>query len=272
MLDLLTAQVLESGKYRTICPETIRRIGERELARRRNLKEAVKETKNALHQIAGAYGEHKPRYREWMQRLTQMASEEREAFGLEMMRHHASTAERLPFVREFYATLFGALTAPPRSLLDVACGLNALALPLMPLPPGVRYVGCDLFSDQAEFLNQWLARCEIDGRCEVRDVISAPPNTPADVALVLKLLPVLDQWDKNAGMNLLRALPCPTLIVSFPTRSLGGKSKGMADNYASRFLAQIAPENWHAQRFDFPNEMVFLVQKQCHAGNVDIAP
>jgi 16S rRNA (guanine(1405)-N(7))-methyltransferase len=260
-LTQLVAQVLESGKYRTVCPETVRRVGERELARRRNLKEAVKETKNTLHQIAGAYLEQKPRYTEWTRRLAEILPEEREALGMELMRHHASTAERLPFVREFYATLFGALDAPPCSILDVACGLNALALPLMPLAPNARYVGCDLFSDQAEFLNHWLNECQFVGQCEVRDVIAQPPDTPADVALILKLLPVLEQWDKNAGMALLRALPCPTLIVSFPTRSLSGKSKGMADNYATRFLAQITAENWHAQRFDFPNEMAFVVKK-----------
>lgn len=260
--DAVVAQVLESSKYRTLCPDVIRRVAEREIARSHSLKEAVKATKNTLHQIAGAYLEGKPKYSHWAQTTADTGEVERLALAREWMRHHASTAERLPFVEDFYRALFTEVGSPISSVLDVACGLNPLAISFMPLPAHTQYFACDIFSDQAEFLNKWMTDLDnISGSAEVRDVISNPPTETADVALVLKLLPVLEQWDKNAGINLLRALNCPTLIVSFPTRSLSGKSKGMADNYAARFLAQIEPEGWHSVRFDFPNELAFVVRK-----------
>ena len=268
--DVVVAQVLESSKYRTLCPDVIRRVAEREIARSRSLKTAVKATKNTLHQIAGAYLEGKPKYSHWAQTVTEIWSQtvmdtgkvERLALAREWMRHHASTAERLPFVEDFYRALFTEVGSPISSVLDVACGLNPLAIPLMPLSAHPQYFACDIFSDQAEFLHKWMFYiADVVGSAEVRDVIDSPPTQAADVALVLKLLPVLEQWDKNAGIALLRALNCPILIVSFPTRSLSGKSKGMADNYAARFLAQIEPEGWHAVRFDFPNELAFVVRK-----------
>jgi len=245
----------------------IRRVAEREIARNLSLKEAVKATKNTLHQIAGAYLEGKPRYDQWLMQASDALNRdtmeaERPVLAREWMRHHASTAERLPFVEEFYRTLFAEVGSPVSSVLDVACGLNPLALPSMPLPLSTFYSAYDIFADQAGFLTCWFVLSGRQGVAEVRDVISDPPTESADVALVLKLLPVLEQWDKNAGIALLRALNCPVLIVSFPTKSLSGKgNKGMADNYAARFLAQIELEGWHSVRFDFPNELAFVVRK-----------
>jgi 16S rRNA (guanine(1405)-N(7))-methyltransferase len=260
-IDAVVGQVLESSKYRTLCPDLIRRVADREIARNPSLKTAVKATKNTLHQIAGAYLEGKPRYDQWAETLANPPLESYN-YSFEWMQHHASTAERLPFAEEFYRTLFGAIDSPVESILDVACGLNPLAIPLMRLPERTAYFACDIFTDQMAFLEEWLARFPLSGAAEVRDVISRPPTQRADIALVLKLLPVLEQWDKNAGIALLRALNCPILIVSFPTKSLSGKgNKGMADNYAARFLTQIEPEGWQSARFDFPNEMAFVVRK-----------
>ena len=53
-------------------------------------------------------------------------------FCLERMRGHASTQERLPILEEFFQTTLASI-APVESVLDLACGLNPLALPWMPL-------------------------------------------------------------------------------------------------------------------------------------------
>src|SRR5579863_10015535 len=92
-LELLTEQVLESAKYRHVCPDLIRRIGGRELAIRRNLKEAVKETKNTLHQVAGAFADSGLRYDACLQRLETARQEQdpqrlRDACA-EIMERHA---------------------------------------------------------------------------------------------------------------------------------------------------------------------------------------
>ena len=51
----LTAAVLKSAKYKHIYPGLVERIGAEELAKGRKLKEAIKQTKNKLHQVGGAY-------------------------------------------------------------------------------------------------------------------------------------------------------------------------------------------------------------------------
>jgi 16S rRNA (guanine(1405)-N(7))-methyltransferase len=176
------------------------------------------------------------------------------------MRHHASTRERLPILDSFYNTVFEALP-PIASVLDVACGLNPLAIPWMPLAPGATYTACDLYADMIDFLNGFFRLAGIDGRAQVCDLISGPPRQRADLALVLKTLPTLDQIARDAGRDLLRALDTPYMLVSFPARSLGGRDKRMAEHYAERFEALVGAEGWQAERCEFAAELAFLVRK-----------
>ncbi len=52
-LDQLIEAVQASSKYRSISSDFVSYIGTQELARRHNLKEAIKATKNKLHQVGG---------------------------------------------------------------------------------------------------------------------------------------------------------------------------------------------------------------------------
>ncbi len=52
-IDRLIEAVLASSKYKSIHIDFIRYIGTQELTRQHNLKEAIKSTKNKLHQVGG---------------------------------------------------------------------------------------------------------------------------------------------------------------------------------------------------------------------------
>ena len=54
-LDQLIDEVRASSKYREINPDLIRTIAIQELQKRRTHKEALKATKNKLHQVGGVY-------------------------------------------------------------------------------------------------------------------------------------------------------------------------------------------------------------------------
>ena len=272
-LNELVQAIQSSKKYAAISEDLIRSVGRRELAARRNLKDAVKATKNKLHQVAGAFLDARPPYEQWLELLatstaqpepdTSKLKTQREGLQkacLEIMRHHASTRERLPIVEPLYRQVLTALP-PVTSVLDVACGLNPLAIPWMPLAPGATYAACDLYADMIAFLNGFFRLARVDGRATVCDLTSGPPRERADLALVLKALPTLDQIARDAGVELLRALDAPYMLVSFPARSLGGRDKHMADTYARRFEATVADEGWQAQRFEFATELAFLVRK-----------
>lgn len=263
-LDTLVRAARESAKYREICLELVTRIATRELQIRRNPKEALKETRNALHQIAGAYLSCRPRYDRWLETLTLARASENPNEWPEtcarMMRLHAPTSERLPYLAEFYATLFDGLP-PVHSVLDLACGFNPLALSLMPLAPDSSYFALDIYADMTQFFTDYFLLYEIKGTAQTADVAALTEFPKTDMALILKFLPVLEQQERGSSLRFLQAIPAKTLIVSFPTRTLAGYNKGMAESYESRFMALVAAEKWNIERFEFPGELCFRVSK-----------
>src|SRR5579859_7549235 len=116
-LQQLLEAVQTSAKYRHIDAEFIRSVGAGELEKRRNLKEAIKATKNKLHQVGAAYQENTPGYARWLEalRAAYQAGDraQLQATCREIMSYHASTRERLPFLPRFYAEIL-ADVAPVR--------------------------------------------------------------------------------------------------------------------------------------------------------------
>ena len=260
-LEQLVASVQESTKYRTVSPALVRTIGAQELGKRRNLKEAIKATKNKLHQIAGAYQGGKMDYMDWLQELQQAAdSRPMRSICREIMAHHASTRERLVILDEFYSTLFAGLPAIS-SILDLACGLNPLTIPWMSLLAGVTYYACDIYQDQVDFLQQCFALLDVKGAAQTCDLLQACPSQRVDVALLLKTIPCLEQADKLIGRKLLEGINASVIFVSFPAQSLGGRNKGMTMNYEQHFQALVSDKPWQIERFAFATELVFRVTK-----------
>lgn len=276
-LDDLVRRVIENAKYRAIDQALVRSVGRRELAARRNLKEAVKATRNKLHQVAGAYLGDRPPYDAWLAEIETLAG----AGGVvqrcdcrkptpdcqpfcasyrRMLAHHASTRERLPILDEFFSTCLAELP-PIRSVLDLACGLNPVALTWMPLAPNATYAACDIYTDMATFLNRFFRLTGVAGNAFVWDLLNGPPPVRADLALALKIIPPLEQLDKTAGHRLLHSLDADRVLVSYPVRSLGGSSRGMTAFYEQNFRNLVAGESWVIRRFGFANELAFLIDK-----------
>ena len=156
---------------------------------------------------------------------------------------------------------FNAPIAPVTSVIDLACGLNPLAIPWMPLAPGAPYAAYDVYADMVAFLDAALALLPVDGHAAQRDVLRAVPQAPAQVAFLLKAIPCLEQIDPAAVRRLLATVPAAHLLVSFPVRSLGGRGKGMPAHYAAHFEALVAEHGWAVQRFAFATELAYLVSR-----------
>jgi 16S rRNA (guanine(1405)-N(7))-methyltransferase len=272
-LARLVEAVLTSPRYHAIQPGLVSRIAAQELARQRSAKkprsakETLKAVKNKLHQVAGAYLENPPAWNAWLAELAQVSETGSRASLLaacrRMMAAHASTRERLPILDRFYAETLAGLP-PLRSVLDLACGLNPLAIPWMGLSPGAAYTAVDIYTDLQAFLTGAMPLLGVNGTAQTMDVVESPPDLGrgVDLALILKTIPCLEQVEKTAGLRLLEAVQASYLLVSFPARSLGGRQKGMLQNYEARFGEIVSGKPWAIQRFEFPSELAFLVKKE----------
>ena len=262
-IDSVIEAVLTGANYKYVSRDLVRTIAEQDSAKRRNQKEAIK-AKNKLHQVGGAYLAGRDNYEEELKILRNVVAAGNEAELRQtckrIMGNHASTRERLPILDQFYSTLLAEL-GPISSVLDLACGLNPLALPWLPLTQGGSYYAYDIYQHVMDFLAQWLQLLHLNGHARVCDLVQSCPEQQVDVALVLKTLPCLEQVDKQAGYRLLHSIHAKHMLVSFPLQSLGGKSKGMATYYENHFLQLIAGETWHVRKVVFANELVFVVTK-----------
>jgi 16S rRNA (guanine(1405)-N(7))-methyltransferase len=257
-LDKLVQAIQESRKYRHVSPALVRAVGARELAVRPRLKEAVKGTKNKLHQVGGAYFEAVIDYERALTDLETATS--LPDILCQIMALHSSTRERLPILDQFYTTILANLP-PIHSLHDLACGLNPLARSWLPLPETAVYHASDIYADMVDFLNRVMAHLGWPGQATVRDLLTDPPTEPVDLALLLKAVPCLDQLDREVVPRLLDSLPANYWLISFPVYSLGGRSKGMVETYEGRFMELMNGRNWTYQRFQFETELAFLVKR-----------
>lgn len=280
-IDTVVAAILAAPKYRAIAPELVRAVAARELAAQRNPKAAIKAAKSKLHQVAAAYVEQRIDSRQWIDllrtgttsaariddALVQAARPRFAALGapfirasLELMARHSSTRERLPIMARFYHETLAELP-PIQSALDIGCGLNPLALPWMPLTAGAVYYANDIDGALVDFIGQYLTLAGVSGNAEIRDQAHNPGGPRADLALILKVLPVLEQLERGAAARLLAAVDARFMLVTYPARSLGGRAKGMEANYERQFAALASGQDWSVHRFSFPGELAFLIRK-----------
>lgn len=261
-LNELVESVLNSAKYQDVNPAVVHMIGEQELRKRRNLKEAVKATKNKLHQTVGAYWQGKTAYADWLTALTEAVADPEllRTVCQTIMSHHASTRERLPLLSQFYTTIFAGLP-PIHTILDLACGLNPLTIPWLPLAGPLTYHACDVSYDQINFLQQALPLLGVQGQATVCNLLEAAPVYQADVVLLLKTLPCLEQVDPTIGQRLLASINAPVFIISFPGQSLGGRHKGMTTTYPAHLQQLLQASAWEVTEFSFATELVFRLTK-----------
>ncbi|MDO9086622.1 MAG: hypothetical protein Q7U53_10480 [Anaerolineaceae bacterium] len=263
-LEKLVQQVQEGAKYRFIHKDLIENIARNELTKGRSWKATVKAVRNKLHQVGGAYQplgiDYEQLHSELKSLPHDMHTPEAKRFFVQTMGLHASTRERLQILDQFFYETLASL-APIDSILDVACGLNPLALAWMPLSESVEISVCDIYTDQMDFLNAYFEHFHINGKAYSCDLTQQFPSEKAQVGFVLKTIPCLEQIDKSIGSKIIQNLLCENLLVSFPSQSLTGKQKGMRQFYSEHFQSLLKGTNWKTTTFSYQNEQAFLIQK-----------
>lgn len=259
-IEEVVDSVKNSSKYRSINEDFIRSVAEEQLRKRKNLKEAIKHTRSKLHQVGAVYFDGKFDYQNWLNDLSTFQKDEVSSLCAKAMLSHASTRERLPFIKDFYESIFEHVPRP-NTIIDVACGLNPLAIPWMKHYLEFGYYAFDIYDDLAAFLNDFFKIQGIAGKAFSQDILLNPPTQRADLAFILKAIPCLEQVSNNAGAMLLDRISASNLVVSFPAKSLTGKNKGMLANYDEHFQSLVEGKNWSISKIVFPTELVYIIRK-----------
>ena len=263
----LAEEIAETKKAKNMDFGLIQQVLSRELRNSKNRKEIVKNVKSKLYQVSGAYRNDNLNYSDLKEKLSDVTPEtplaELKPVCLEIMHTHASTRERSGILDELYAEIFNDMPQP-KTICDLACGLNPFSIPWMPLEPGFRYEAFDLFSDMSDLINCFFEKRGIDGNASQANLLYGLPGGPYDLAFLFKVIPCLEQIDKFGGRKILSQLSYSAryAAVSFPGASLSGKEKGMPKNYEVHFMNIVDQDAWEIRKVKFPTELVFIMKSR----------
>ncbi len=222
-------------------------------------KALIKAVRAVLRRNVGLF-EGDPRHRETLLAELRQTSipDRREEIREHLLSTHASTRERLPYNAQVYEKIF-ALAGEPKVVLDIGCGLNPLSFPA----DNATYVGVDIDRTLCSAVEQYFSIVGIEGECRIVDVrgmeqIKRLPK--ADLALVFKLLEVIEQKDHKLSELMIKALPARWVVVSFPTMTTSGRPmRSPRRVWIEKMLARLG---YDYTTFKIPNEIFYVIKKE----------
>ena len=261
-LEWVIAEIIKNASYARMDAALVRKIAGQEMEKRKSAKEAVKAARSKLHQIGTVYLENPKAINADFTDISAAQihdSAYQKAWALPYLVQHVSTKERQAFLPEFYEAIFQHLSEV-HSVLDLACGLNPLCRPWMPLAPEIPYFAVDIFQDVISLVNTFFQHFGYAGQADLQDVTGDLPSDPRQIVFLLKTLPCLEQIEKGVGGKILRHFQANTLVVSFPAKSLGGRNIGMVGHYEAYLQSILGPNQKLTATLPFNNETVYILK------------
>jgi len=176
-----------------------------------------------------------------------------------ILESHSSTRERIPYLQQFYSSIFK-ITGTPQIILDLACGLNPISLRWMDMHGKVQYHAYDMHHPRIDLINRYFELEGLPTLAEHRDILVDPPETQADLAFFFKEAHRFEQRRHGCNRDFWQALNVEHLVVSLPAASLDGKRNLTERQY--RLVANTI-ENLPYDMVDLSigNEIVFIISK-----------
>lgn len=254
----LAADLRAARKYATLDPETLSRTSAWALDRSRTRKEAAKAARRKLHQVYGAYLPAAG-LSEAESAARPLGHDDLEAACRAVLAAHTSTRERLAVMPEFFAAAFGPFTGAVR-VVDVGAGLNAFAIPWMPLEAPARYLAVDVDERMQRLVERLAPHVPVDVVARTEDLVSSTEPLTADVALLLKVIPALEQQASGAAARVLERIDARRLVVTVSAHSLGGRKRGMRE-HSTTVLNRVIPGLGERliSRFEFASETMLIL-------------
>ena len=241
-VDGLIAALRATRKYRHLCDDILAWAAVTALERQPNDRAALKFAKRKLHQAFGSFVADRKRLLGALREAADAETDDRFREALrEALRHHASTHERGDALAELWDCLRAAVPGPLDSVLDLGCGAAPAALPWSGLPAEVVYRGVDLDEELGLALTDALRPRFPNVTIATADARQVEAWPRVDVAVLAKLLPTLERQEPGSASRLVARLDAGLVVATFPTQSLGGRDRGMAESYRTLAQAVLGP-------------------------------
>lgn len=204
--------------------EKYEKLGEKFL-RSKEFKVLKSKVRSELREVYGVFFEQQNKNREkYLKNLIKEPSIDNHIKVLEL---HKSSKERLPFYEEIYEKIFSVI-GKPETIMDLACGYNPISYPFMKINCSIKAI--DISKEDMKFLEEYFKAQNIKGEGIALDLTkdSALENISkmeAEACFLFKALDSIETRKRNFSKSLIDKINCKWLVISFPTKSLGGKKE-----------------------------------------------
>ena len=261
----LISEINNSKRYSSVYQPLLERVCKEESAKYKKDKEIIKAVKNRLHIVFGAF------YNDNCLKSAEDLINNNDNIILmseKLMMLNTSSYERISFIKELYKFIFDTVDDQNiNSILDIGCGFNPFSLPFMfEVMPELNiksYYALDIDVNLAKLINKYFDLLELPQYACCIDIISETPCQTADIAFLFKIIPTIENCKKGRGFEILNNLNAKYIAASFPTKTLCGKNKGMAENYSTMFEKSLDYDKYKIiGKNVFVNELVYVLTRK----------
>ncbi len=254
--EVLIARIRQKKELRGIAEEVVRKALERYQVRHRvdftgfssaQTKQLVKDIRKELRFFSGRFNVS------FAKRQRLLAAQNYQG----LLKTHTSTAERLedyPYIRKKITML------KPRSILDLGCGLNPIAL----ARPGIFYYALDINQEDLQLVAEFFQQEGVHGTTKVYDLREIAPGDlpPSDLCLLLKILDVIEKRGHKLAERILQTIKTRYFLISFSTKTLSGKPM----NHPQRgwIIRLVERLGYQYEEIKLSKEIYYLVKKRFH--------
>jgi len=205
----------------------------------------IKDIRRILHEVTGAYKIRKvgKRYKLLNKGLYD-----------KILKTNKSTKERSYGL--LYEEIFS-ITGKPKKILDLGSGINPISLHNY---KDIEVIALEINKNDVDFLNIYFAQIG-KGKALLFDVNKTHvlKTLKGDIGFLFKLVDILDlsKGHKNAE-NVVRGLNVKYIIVSFATKTLGGRDMNFP--YRGWFERLCERLGWKYKKLIKPNEIFYIVK------------
>lgn len=259
-LNSIYENIINSKKYNAICDELIYRICQETYTKYKKEKDVIKSVRTQLHAIYGAFFSDK-----CINQATSLLSEYQPNMVIEhlaqnLLNLHISSQERFDCIEEFYDYIFS-ITGFPSAITDIGCAFNPFSIPFMKIPSLKEYYALDIDKRLPNIVNSFFRVLNLPELASTIDIISTIPEHHSDVTFLFKILPVIEHQKKGKTIEILKQLNSKFIVITFPTKSLTGKNKGMEEHYAQFVNNTIVPNFKVISQNIIGNEYIVVIEK-----------
>jgi 16S rRNA (guanine(1405)-N(7))-methyltransferase len=227
---------------------------EKTLSRSSKYKNFIKKIRSELRKVYGVYArENFEKRKEFLENGNYD----------KILESHLSTKERLPIYKELYKKIWE-ITGKPKSILDLACGMNPFSLKYMNLK-NPYYWAVDISKEDAKLLNEFFKKEKIDGKAKVIDLLEIKEKNifkgfpEFDVAFLFKFLDTAIIKSRKVAELLIKSIPAKWVVVSFSKRTIGQKEMKKANR--DWILKLCKKLGYEVKVLNFPNEVFYVIKK-----------